>query len=91
MLSKGRVQVDDIILYKRKNVIVEWEVNNISPSEIYVEIENNDHFARWIVYTDILEIIESEGDISNPEEEEEVIVVPEKPVVKATTADYAKT
>lgn len=89
MINKGKIQVGDMVLYRKGNTIKEWEVNAISPSETYVEVENDDHFARWIKYTEILEIMETEsGEIPSPEEE--IIVVPEKPIVRPRTSDFVK-
>lgn len=89
MIIKGVVHVGDVILHKNKNTIKEWVVNTISPSEVYIEIENDDSFSRWICYSDILEIMESESGII-PNTADEVIVAPKKPIVKATTADFLK-
>ncbi len=64
MIPNGRLKIGDVVLYKRKNKIKEWEINSISPSGDYFEIENDDWSERWIHRGNILEIIEhNDGEI----------------------------
>ncbi len=77
MIPNGRVKVGDVVLYKRKKKIKEWDVNTISPSGEYLEIENDDWSERWIYRGDALEIIESVG----REIEITVSTVSERPTV----------
>jgi len=59
MIQNGILKVGDIVLYKRKKKIKEWEINAISPSGDYIEIENDDWDERWVYLGNLLEIIES--------------------------------
>ena len=61
MIANGQIEVGDVILYKRKKKIMEWEVNAISPEGDYIEIENGDWSERWICRADVLEILISES------------------------------
>ena len=54
----SRLAVGDTILYKRKKVITEWEINRFSPSGKFVAIENDDWDERWVNVHEILEVIE---------------------------------
>jgi len=65
MIPNGVFKVGDIVLYKRKKKIKEWEINNISPSGDYLEIENDDWSERWIFRGEALEIIENNEDEIN--------------------------
>jgi len=86
--------IGDIILYQRKNVIAEWEINKFSPSGKYVAIENDDYEERWIPVRDVLEVIESEsGDELPPTTEidvEAMIEASKQPISRArtTTKDF---
>ena len=75
MLTKGAARVGDIVLYNHKKKILEWEVLQISPSEQYVEIENEDYIDRWVYYSHLLEIIERDDD------DIEISAVTERPPV----------
>lgn len=80
--------VGDEILYKRKKKIHEWEINKISPSGLYVEIENDDWSARWIHISDILEIIRSDsGSLLIYPEGGETAPAPRAP---SSTANFGK-
>lgn len=59
MIPNGRIQIGDVILYQRGKKIHEWEINKISPSGDYFEIENDDWNARWVHRNKILEIMQS--------------------------------
>ena len=64
MIPHDRLKVGDIVLYKRRKKIKEWEINRISPSGKYFEIENDDWNARWVYLGDLLEIIEhNDGEV----------------------------
>ena len=90
-MNLNQLKVGDVVLYQRRKTIKEWDVNTISPSGRYIEIENDDWSDRWVLYTSILEIISTEsGRIPEPIDMDEVIVAAEQPIVKATTADFAK-
>ena len=57
------LSVGDIILYRRKKVITEWEINKFSPSGEYVAVENDDYEERWIHVSEILDVIESDAEL----------------------------
>ena len=64
MIANGKVKVGDVILYKRRKKIKEWDVNAISPSGEYIEIENDGWSERWIYRGDVLEILGDEIEIT---------------------------
>ena len=64
MIPNGKVKVGDVVLYKRRKKIKQWDVNAISPSGEYIEIENDDWKDRWVYRGDILEILGDEIDIT---------------------------
>lgn len=83
-----RVGIGDTILYKRKNVITEWEVNKLSPTGIYIAIENDDWDERWIHVRDVLEVIETENGPIPPTTEIDVdamIEASKQPIPRART------
>lgn len=61
MIANGKVKVGDVVLYKRRKKIKEWDVNTISPSGDYIEIENDDWNERWVYRGDLLEIVGHDG------------------------------
>jgi hypothetical protein len=64
MLANGKVKVGDVVLYKRKKKIKQWDVNAISPSGEYIEIENDNWSERWVYRGDLLEILGDEIEIT---------------------------
>ena len=82
-MNLGRIKVGDVVLYKRRKKIKEWDVNSISPSERYIEIENDDWSERWVVYTDILEIIESDGSNEDGVDIATIVEVERHPVIES--------
>ena len=77
MIPNGRLKIGDVVLYKRRKKIKEWDINGISPSGDYFAIENDDWSERWVFRGDILEIIES----NENEVEISVSTVTERPPV----------